>query len=77
MYGITHSTYYAFLTISSISTSASSSSSTLVFLRHARHANLGGNKKYAGSRLYISMHLLLKLSNTFANSSVSLCMYRS
>ena len=66
-----------FSTVSGISASASSSSSTPVLFRHVCHANHSANEKYTGSNLYISMHLLWNLSNTCANSSVSLSMYRS
>lgn len=66
-----------FSTVSGISASASSSSSTPILFRHVCHANHSAKEKYTGSNLYISMHLLWKLSNTWANSSVSLSMYRS
>ena len=59
-----------FSTINSMSKSVSNSNSTSILLTHARHANTGVDKSCAVSSSYISMHLLQKLSNTSANSSV-------
>ena len=53
-----------------------SSNSISAFFWHACHATPGGGKKYAGSSSYISMHLLVKLSNTSGSNSISFCTYR-
>ena len=60
-----------FSTINSISTSVNNSNFTFVLFKHACHANPGADKKWAGSSLYISIHLFLIFSNTSASKNVS------
>ena len=66
-----------FSTVISISVSVNNSNFTLVFLRQACNANLGADKKWAGSSLYILIHLSLKFSNTSASNNVSLLTCKS
>ena len=66
-----------FSTISNILPSINNSNVTSVIFRHACNANPGADKKYARSGSFISIHLLQKFLNVFANSIVSLYKYRS
>ena len=43
----------------------------------AYHANIGGDKKWAGSSSYISIHLLRNLFNTSESINISLRTYKS
>ena len=45
--------------------------STFVYFNAACHDNTVADNKWAGSRWYIPMHLLRKLSNVSANTNVS------
>ena len=40
-----------------------------VFFKQACHANIGADKKWAGSSSYISRHLFLKFSKTSASNN--------
>ena len=64
-----YSTSDPFLTIINISISVNNSNFTLVFFKQACPANPDAGKKWAGSSLYISIHLFLKISNTSARSN--------
>ena len=61
-----------FSTINNISISVKISSFILVYFKAAFHTNPGAEKNFAGSSSYISMHILLKFSNTSANNNFSL-----
>ena len=61
-----------FSTVNNISVLVDNSNSTLVFFKQACHANLGADKKWAGSSSYISIDLFLKFSNISASNNVSL-----
>ena len=76
MYGMTHFTFDAYSIISSMSLSVINTNFTYDFFRLACLTDPGTGKKYAGSSSFISMPLLQKLSNTYGNSSVSLCTYK-
>ena len=56
-----------FSIISTISISVVNFNSTPVFFNHSCHTNSSTEKMYVGLSLYISRHLLRKVSNTSAN----------
>ena len=68
---LTHSFSSSFFSLSV------NSNSTSVFFKHACHACPGADKMWAGSSLYISMHLSLQFSNTSASNAVSDLTYKS
>ena len=72
MYCMTYSTSNSFSSINNISFLVNNSSFTSVFFKQACHANSGADQKCAGSGSYISIHLILKFSNTPASNNVSL-----
>ena len=43
-----------------------------MIFKHACHANPGADKKWAGSSLYISIHLFLKFSNTSVSENIQI-----
>ena len=53
-----------------MSVSAKISYFTLLFFKAACHANPGAEKNFAGSSLYILIHIFLKFSNTSANNKM-------
>ena len=61
-----------FSTINIISESVIKSKFTPVFLKQACHAHPDADTKYTGSSSYLSRHIFLKFSNTYASNNVSL-----
>ena len=59
-----------FSAINNISLSVKRSNFTLVVFKAACHANSGAERNFAGSSSYILRHILLKFSNTSANSNI-------
>ena len=50
---------------------------SIIFFKVVCHANLGAERKTAGSSSYISMHLFQKFSNMLASNNASLSTYKS